>query len=83
MAVIAFSVQVNSRDFMPDWEHVYLSWSFGLAALAVTVQCVDGVLFLVEARIMDGRQRAYERQEEGRGGQQQQFKMSSSKDMEM
>ena len=82
--MIVFGVHGDGRDFMPEWEHVYHSWSFGLAAFAVIAQCVDGVLFLVEARIMDRRQRAYERQEEGRGGQQQQqFKTSSSKEMEV
>jgi hypothetical protein len=31
VALIIFGALGDGRDFMPDWEHNYLSWSFGLA----------------------------------------------------
>jgi hypothetical protein len=35
---------------MPEWEHNFLSWSFGLALVGVIFQYIAGVLFIVEAR---------------------------------
>ena len=46
---------------MPDWEHNYLSWSFGLAFVGVFFQYVSGVLFLVEARIIQRKDVAIQR----------------------
>ena len=43
---------------MPDWEQNYLSWSFGLAFVGVFFMYVVGVLFLVEARIMQRKELA-------------------------
>ena len=37
---------------MPDWEHNYLSWSFGLGFVGVVFEYVTAILFIVEARIM-------------------------------
>ena len=65
LAVIIFGARGDGRDFMPEWEHNFHSWSFGLAAVGAILQCVDAVLFLIEARIMDRRQRAYEKQDNG------------------
>ena len=31
VSLIIFGAQGDGRDFMPDWEQNYLSWSFGLA----------------------------------------------------
>ena len=31
ISLIIFGAQGDGRDFMPDWEQNYLSWSFGLA----------------------------------------------------
>ena len=47
---------------MPDWEHNYLSWSFGLGFVGVVFQYVSGVLFLVEARIILRKEIAREKQ---------------------
>ncbi len=62
IALIIFGVYGDGRDFMPDWEHNYLSWSFGLAFVGVVFQYVCGVLFLVEARIIARKEVARERQ---------------------
>lgn len=47
---------------MPDWEHNYLSWSFGLAFVGAVFNYVSGVLFLVEARIIKRKEIAREKQ---------------------
>ena len=41
---------------MPDWENNYLSWSFGLGFVGVVFQYVSGILFLVEARIIQRKE---------------------------
>ena len=41
IALIIFGALGDNRDFMPDWENNYLSWSFGLAF----VGAVAGKLF--------------------------------------
>ena len=46
---------------MPDAEHLYLSWSFGLAFVGVFAAAVSGILFLVEARIITRKEIARER----------------------
>ena len=46
----------DGRDFMPDWENNYLSWSFGLGFVGVVFQYVSGILFLVEARIIQRKE---------------------------
>ena len=55
-----FGIMGDNADFMPDWEHNYLSWSFGLAFVGVFAMFVDGVLFLVEARIIQRKEIARE-----------------------
>ena len=42
IALIIFGALGDNRDFMPDWENNYLSWSFGLAF----VGAVAGKIFL-------------------------------------
>ena len=44
---------------MPDWENNYLSWSFGLGFVGVVFQYVSGILFLVEARIIQRKEVLY------------------------
>ena len=48
------------RNFMPDCEYNYLSWSFGLAFVGVVMMYVTAVLFLVEAPIMQRKEIARE-----------------------
>ncbi len=38
VALVVFGVYGDGRDFMPDWEHNYHSWSFGLACVGVILQ---------------------------------------------
>ena len=63
IALIIFGAQGDGRSFMPDWEQNYLSWSFGLAFVGVFFMYVVGVLFLVEARIMQRKELAKDVQE--------------------
>ena len=51
-----FCIKGDGRDFMPDWENNYLSWSFGLGFVGVVFQYVSGILFLVEARIIQRKE---------------------------
>jgi len=60
IALIIFGAMGDGRNFMPDWEHNYLSWSFGLAFVGVVMMYVTAVLFLVEARIMQRKELAKE-----------------------
>jgi len=62
IALIIFGALGDNRDFMPDWENNYLSWSFGLAFVGAVADFVAGVLFIVEARIMTRKEIARERQ---------------------
>ncbi|CAG0917664.1 unnamed protein product [Notodromas monacha] len=50
IAVIIFGALGDSRDFMPHWEHNYLSWSFAFAVVAVILEIIAGTMFLVEMR---------------------------------
>ena len=62
IALIIFGVKADGRSFMPDWEHNYLSWSFGLGFVGVVFMYVCGILFLVEARIIMRKEIAREKQ---------------------
>ncbi len=62
MALIIFGSLGDGVDFMPDWEHNYLSWSFGLGFVGVTFMFVSGVLFMIEARIIMRKEMAREKQ---------------------
>jgi len=61
IALIIFGALGDGRNYMPEWEHNYLSWSFGLAFVGVIFQYIAGVLFIVEARIMLRWQEAVEK----------------------
>ena len=54
------------RNFMPDCEYNYLSWSFRLAFVGVVMMYVTAVLFLVEAPIMHRKEIARELQKKQR-----------------
>lgn len=38
ISLIIFGAQGDGRDFMPDWEQNYLSWSFGLAFVGKKIE---------------------------------------------
>lgn len=63
IAVIVFGANGDGRDYMPEWEHNQLGWSYALAALGVVLQWIDGVLFLVESRIVRRREISSEKQQ--------------------
>jgi len=60
IAIIIFWARANGRDFMPDWKHNYLSWSFALGCVGGVLQYIAAILFLVEARIEVRRDKAQE-----------------------
>lgn len=60
LALLIFGTMADGEEFMPDWQHNYLSWSFGLAFVGVFFSFVDGILFIVEARIMQRKEIARE-----------------------
>ncbi|XP_053206272.1 uncharacterized protein LOC128390560 [Panonychus citri] len=51
-ACIIFGIKGDDRDWMPDPEHNYLSWSFALAVVGCFFQWVSSILFWVENRIL-------------------------------
>ncbi|XP_037083012.1 uncharacterized protein LOC119103536 isoform X2 [Pollicipes pollicipes] len=51
ISVITFGVLGDSRDWMPDYDHNNLSWSFGLGVVGVVLAALAGLLFWVEARV--------------------------------
>ncbi len=50
VAILIFGILGDNEEFMPDAEHNYLSWSFGLAFVGTFFMFVTGVLFMVEVR---------------------------------
>ena len=56
IAVIVFGIKGDDRDWMPDPEHNFLSWSFALAVVGCFCHWIASVLFLVESRILYDRQ---------------------------
>ncbi|XP_070497211.1 uncharacterized protein [Chironomus tepperi] len=49
-AVILFGCYGDSRDWMPNWEHNHMGWSFALACPGSVMLFPAGILFIVEAR---------------------------------
>lgn len=62
IAVIVFGALGDGRDWMPDPDNNYLSWSFGLAAVGTILQLIAGVLYLLESIIIRRRQAKEEQQ---------------------
>jgi len=58
IAVIIFGALGDSRDWMPDFEHNFLSWSFGLAVVGTVGLYLSAVLFYVEAKVQAKKQMA-------------------------
>ncbi|KAG8238016.1 hypothetical protein J437_LFUL016235 [Ladona fulva] len=50
IAVVTFGARGDGRDWMPNWEHNNMSWSYAFAVFGVMFLYAAGVLFLVEAR---------------------------------
>lgn len=48
IAIIVFGALGDSRDWMPDPDNNYLSWSFGLGAVGSILQLIASVLFFLE-----------------------------------
>jgi len=61
-AVIVFGIKGDDRDWMPDPEHNFLSWSFALAVVGAFFQWVAAILFWVESRILSKREIKREQQ---------------------
>lgn len=65
MAVIIFGIRGDDRDWMPDPESNYLSWSFAFAVVGCFFTWTSAVLFFVEARQLDKQKRKRRRQPNG------------------
>ena len=57
IAVITFGALGDSRDWMPDFEHNFLSWSFGLAVVGTFGLYLSATLFFIEAKVQAKKQR--------------------------
>ncbi|KAJ4437342.1 hypothetical protein ANN_17481 [Periplaneta americana] len=51
IAVIIFGACGDGRDWMPNWEHNDISWSYAFAVFGVLFLYISGVLYLVEGRV--------------------------------
>jgi len=56
IAVIVFGALGDSRDWMPDFEHNFLSWSFGLGVVGTFGLFLTSALFYVEAKVQAKKQ---------------------------
>jgi len=54
--VIVFGALGDSRDWMPDFEHNFLSWSFGLGVVGTFGLFLTSALFYVEAKVQAKKQ---------------------------
>ncbi|XP_073972440.1 claudin [Rhodnius prolixus] len=50
IAVYIFGAYGDGRDWMPNWEHNHIGWSYALAVIGVIGSYTAGILFLIEAR---------------------------------
>lgn len=51
LAVIIFGARGDGRDWMPNWEHNDISWSYAMAVMGVLFLYISGILFLIEGRV--------------------------------
>jgi TRAP-type C4-dicarboxylate transport system permease small subunit len=51
IAIIIFGACGDGRDWMPNWEHNNISWSYALAVFGVLFLYISGILYLVEGRV--------------------------------
>ena len=57
IAVIIFGFRGDGRDWMPDWEHNDIGWSYYFAVIGSLILMSAGVLFVVEARRIEKKNR--------------------------
>lgn len=50
IAVSIFGARGDGRDWMPNWEHNDMGWSFACACIGVCTLLPSGVLYMAEAR---------------------------------
>ncbi|XP_034943476.1 uncharacterized protein kune [Chelonus insularis] len=50
IAVIIFGARGDGRDWMPDWEHNDIGWSFALGVVGSFLLLNSGILFFIEGR---------------------------------
>ena len=62
IAVVVFGIKGDDRDWMPDPEHNFLSWSFALAVVGCFCHWIAGILFWIESRILYKRELKREQQ---------------------
>ena len=63
IAVVTFGIRGDDRDWMPDPEHNFLSWSFGLAVVGSLFAWIASLLFWIESRILHNREEKREQQD--------------------
>lgn len=50
IAVWIFGLYGDGRDWMPNWEHNNIGWSYALAVIGVIGSYISGTMYLIEAR---------------------------------
>ncbi|XP_033208841.1 uncharacterized protein LOC117167778 [Belonocnema kinseyi] len=50
IAVLIFGGRGDYRDWMPNWQHNDIGWSYALAVIGSFILLASGILFLVEGR---------------------------------
>jgi ABC-type molybdate transport system permease subunit len=61
IAVIIFGAYGDGRDWMQNWEHNNIAWSYAFAVFGVLFLYISGILYLIEGRVHHKkRQRAHE-----------------------
>ena len=50
IAVLIFGGRGDYRDWMPNWQHNDIGWSYALAVIGSFSLLAAGILFLVEGR---------------------------------
>lgn len=51
IAVYIFGAHGDGRDWMPNWEHNDIGYSYAMAVMGVICEYIAGTLFLVEGRV--------------------------------
>lgn len=67
IAVIVFGARGDGRDWMPDPDHNFLSWSFALGVIGAFCTYVAAVLFAVDSRRMARKLDEQEQQQQAYG----------------
>lgn len=57
ISCIIFGAYGDGRDWMPNWEHNNISWSYALAVIASLLLWVAGAQFFAEGRVYQARLR--------------------------